>query len=58
MRQIATTNQTKKANKVNNNHKLDGKNKTYRHTVITSLLKCKSALYLSIVSQGILEKNL
>ena len=53
-----TISQRDKANKVNSNHKLDKEDKAHKHIATINKLRCKGILYLSIVSQDILEKNL
>ena len=58
MRQTATTSQTNKTDKINNDNKPDKKNKTHKHIATTSQLKYRGKLYLSVVSQGILEEDL
>ena len=50
--------QIDKADKVNSNHKPDKGNKAHRHTVITSQLRHRGTLYLSVISPDILEKDL
>lgn len=47
-----------KVNKVNNNKKPDKRDKAYKHIATTSQLKRRGTLFLSVISQGILKKNL
>ena len=47
-----------KADKINNDHKLDKEDKAYRHTAITGQLRYRDILYLSVISQDILEEEL
>ena len=47
-----------KANEVNNKYKSDEEDETLRYIATTSQLRHRNTLYLSIIGQNIIEKDL